>query len=109
MAATTAQLIILGNDPNFRQRIRTLVLLEAGVVYNESAATPNHTARANYASKLAQAPGLADSLAPVLASRTNIAASTVTYNFDAGRAETDATDAAIRSQIATDWNYLAGV
>jgi hypothetical protein len=99
----------LGNDANFRQRVRTLMLLEGGVVYGESGATPNHTARANFASNLAQNPALADTLAPALATRTNIAASNVTYNFDAGRVESDATDAAIRSQIATDWNYLAGV
>jgi hypothetical protein len=41
--------------------------------------------------------------------RTNLTASVVTYNFDAQRVQSDATDAAIRSQIATDWNYFAGV
>lgn len=109
MAATTAQLIALGNDAQFRQRVRTLFLLEAGVVYNENPATTNHTARANFASKLAQSPGTADSLAPALASRTNVAGSNVSYNFDAQRVETDATDASIRSQIATDWNLFAGI
>jgi hypothetical protein len=107
--ATTAELIALGNDTDFRQRVRTLFLLEAGVVYSESGATPNHTARATFASNMAKNPGIADTLAPALATRTNISASTVTYNFDAQRIETDATDAEIRSQIATDWNYFAGV
>jgi hypothetical protein len=36
-------------------------------------------------------------------------ASAVTYNFDAQRVQSDATDAEIRSQIATDWNMFAGV
>jgi hypothetical protein len=85
------------------------MLMEAGVVYGESAGTANHSARALFASKLAQSPGIADGLAPVIATRTNVVASTVTYNFDAQRVETDASDAAIRSQIATDWNYLAAV
>jgi hypothetical protein len=107
--ATTAELIALGNDADFRQRIRALFLLEAGVVYAESGATPNHAARALFASKIAQSPGIADSLAPALVQRTNLVASAVTYNFDAGRVESDATDSEIRSQIATDFNYFAGV
>ena len=107
--ATTNELIALGNDQDFRQRIRTLMLVQAGVVYNENPATANHTARANFASKIAQSPGLADALASALAARTNLQASVVTYDFNAHRVVTDATDAAISSQIATDWNYLAGV
>jgi hypothetical protein len=107
--ATTAELIALGNDSDFRQRITTLFLLEAGVVYGESGATPNHAARALFASNIAKQPSIAASLAPALATRTNISGSTVTYNFDAQRVETDATDAEIRSQIATDWNLFAGV
>jgi hypothetical protein len=85
------------------------MMLEGGVVYAESGATPDHTARANFASSIAQNPGIADTLAPALATRTNISGSNVTYNFDAQRVESDASDAAIRAQIAADWNYLAGV
>lgn len=107
--ATTQECIALGNDADFRQRARALFLLEAGVVYGESGATPNHSARALFASKLAQNPALADSLVPALVQRTNLTASTITYNFAEQRVQTDATDAAIRSQIATDWNYFAGV
>lgn len=107
--ATTQECIALGNDTAFRTRIRALFLLEGGVVYGESGATPNHAARALFASKLAQQPSLADSLAPALVQRTNLTASTITYNFNEQRVQTDATDAAIRSQIATDWNYFAGI
>jgi|SRR5678815_1745336 hypothetical protein len=107
--ATTAALSALADDQEFRQRIRALFLLEAGVIYSEAGTVPNHTARANFASKIAQNPGIADSLAPALVQRTNLVGSVVTYNFDARRIETDATDAAIRSQINTDWNYFAGV
>lgn len=107
--ASTAELIALGNDNHFRQRCRALFLLEGGVIYAEATSVPNHTARANFASSIAKNPGLADSLAPALVQRTNIVGSTVTYNFDAQRIETNATDAAIRSQINTDWNYFAGV
>ena len=107
--ATTAELIALGEDPHFRKRCRALFLLEAGVVYAESTGVANHTARANFASSIAKNPSIADSLAPALVQRTNLVGSTVTHNFDAQRVETNATDAAIRSQIATDWNYFAGV
>lgn len=107
--ATTAELIALSEDAHFRSRVRALFLLEAGVVYGESGATPNHAARALFAGKIAQSPGIADSLAPALAQRTNLTASTVTYNFDNRRVQTDATDSEIRSQIATDWNYFAAI
>lgn len=107
--ATTNELVCLGNDPIFRQRIRALFLLEAGVVYGESGATPNHAARALFASKIAQSPGIADGLAPALVQRTNLTASVVSYDFNNGKVVTDASDAAIRSQIVTDWNYFAGV
>ena len=107
--ATTAQQIALGNDADFRQRVRALFLSEAAVVYNENGATPNHAARALFASKLFQQPSLADILAPALATRTNLAGSTVTYDFALQSVVTDASDAAIRSQIATDWNLFAGI
>ena len=109
MAATTAQVIALGNDAAFRQRIRTLVLQIAAQIYNEDPATPNHTGRVGYAFKIFQTPTLADQLAPILATRTNLANSTITYSFVDAQVQTDATDASILSQIATDWNMLAGI
>lgn len=107
--ATTAELIALGNDSDFRQRVRALFYLEAGVVYAENSGTANHAARALFASKIATGVIDAGSLAPALAQRTNLTSSTVTFNFDAQRVESDATDAEIRSQIATDWNYFASI
>lgn len=109
MAATTDQLIALGEDAHFRQRIRTLTLLEAGAVYGESAGTTGHTVRAAFASKIVSQPSLADTLATAIATRTNIAASTVAYDFSLRAVVTDASDAAIRSQINSDWNLWAGV
>jgi hypothetical protein len=106
--ATTAQLTALGTDGAFRQRVRNLVLLEAAAVYGESAGTTNHNARVAFAFKLIATPSLADQLADVLVSRTNVTASTITYDFDRRAVVTDASDAAIRSQIATDWSMLAG-
>lgn len=109
MAATTDQLTALANDSAFRQRIRNLVLLEAAVVATESNAISGHGTRQTFAFKLINAPGMADQLADVLCARTNLTASTVTYDFAKRAVITDATDAAIRSQIATDWSILSGV
>lgn len=109
MAATTDQLTALAQDGFFRQRVRNLVLLEAAVVANEVNTTPNHNARTAFAFKLINSPGLADQIADVLCARTNLVNSTVTYDFAKRSVLTDATDAAIRSQIATDWNMLSGI
>jgi len=109
MAATTDQLTALADDQNFRRRIRNLVLLEAAVVANEVNTTPNHAARSAYAFKLIGSPGLCDQIADYLCARTNLTSSTVSYDFSKRAAVTDATDAAIRSQIATDWNTLSGI
>jgi hypothetical protein len=109
MMASTAELIALGNDADFRARVRALFYLEAGVVYAEDPGTANHAARALFASKIVNNTIDAGSLAPALAQRTNLSSETVTYNFDDQRVETSATDAEIRSQIATDWNMFAGV
>lgn len=108
MAATTQQQIALGNDNSFRQRIRALMLQVAGTVYNESTGVTGHSLRAAFATKLANSPGMADSLASVIATRTNLAASNVSYDFALQAVVTDASDASIISQIATDWNMLAG-
>lgn len=108
MAATTSQLNALANDGVFQARVRNLVLQEAAVVYAE-VGNPNHAARVAYAIKLIQSPSLAAQLAQVMVTRTNLVASTVTYDFDRGVILTDASDAAILSQIASDWNMLSGV
>jgi hypothetical protein len=108
MAATNAQQAALGRDISFQLRVRPLFLQQAAVVYAESGATTGHATRVLLANKIAQSPGASDSLAACLATRTNLAASNVSYNFDANRVETDASDASISSQIATDWSLFAG-
>lgn len=110
MAATADQLAALGSDPFFKQRIQALLVQQAGAVYAEDPATPNHSTRAQYAKLVFNNPAAAaNAAAPVIANRTNLVASTVSYNFTDGRIQTDATDGAISSQLATDWNLLAGV
>lgn len=108
MAATNAQQLALGRDIEFQLRCRPLFLQQASVVYAEAGSTTGHASRVLLASKIIQSPGASDQLCASLATRTNLAASTVTYNFDAMRVETDASDASISSQIATDWSLFAG-
>lgn len=107
MAATTQQLIALANDASFRQRINALAIQVAGEVYSEASNTDSHPIRAAFARNVLN--GAGQNIASVIVYRTNLSASTVTYNFSNGHIETDATDAAISSQIMTDWNMLAGV
>lgn len=107
--ATSDQLIALAADAAFRQRVRNIVLQEAAVVYAESAGTTGHAARVGFALKLIQTPNLADAVADVIATRTNLSVSAVSYDFTRRAVVTDASDAAILSQVATDWNMLAGV
>ncbi len=108
MAATTDQLSALGNDSQFQRRIKSLFVQQAAVVYAEDPATPNHAVRVQYAKQILQG-AINLNVAQVLVNRTNLVGSNISYNFADGAIVTDATDAAIASQIATDWNMLAGV
>jgi hypothetical protein len=110
MASTADQLAALGNDPQFRLRIQSLLVQQAGVVYAESGGTPNHATRVAYVKRVLSDPfAAAQIVAAVIVNRTNLVAGTTTYNFATGRVETSVTDAAISSQLATDWDMLSGV
>ena len=107
--ATTDQLTALANDGFFRQRVRNLMLLEAAAVMGEVNTTPNHSVRVSYALKIIGNPGAADLAVDYLCARTNLISSVITYDFANRSVVTDASDAAIRSQISTDWNTFSGV
>ena len=110
MPATPYQQTALAADPNFLRRLTPLLLAEAGVVAGEAGTVPGHQTRAALANRIINSPSsMAANLAPAICSMTNLAGSTVTYDFPGAAVLTDATDAAIRSQIATGWNVLAGV
>lgn len=107
MSSTAAQLGALGNDQQFRLRVRSLLIQQAVQVYAESPTTPD--TRRTYAKNVFTNPGLyAENVANILANSTNLIAGTTTYDFDNGRVVTNVTDAAIASQLATIWNMLAG-
>lgn len=109
MAASTDQLIALKNDGKFRERARNLIRQICSQIYSEDGATANHGTRSAYAVKLIQGIASMEGVIDTLVTRTNLVGSAVTYNFADGQILTDASDAAILSQLATDWNFLAGV
>src|SRR5262245_41221033 len=100
----------LAADPNFQKRLSSLLLEEAGVVAAEATNVPNHDKRRQLAQAIITNPtGMTASLAPSICNATNLVAADTTWNFEGTYAETSADDAAIRSQIATLWDVLAGV
>ncbi len=110
MASTAAQLARLANDQQFRDRIQTLVGQIAGEIYGEAANTAHHAERLAYARQVTLNPQFhAQIAAAFLVTRPNLSIQDTTFNFTSGFLETSATDDEIRSQIATDWNLLAGV
>ena len=100
----------LASDPTFLRRLASLLLQEAQVVAVEASATPEHAARRALADRIINNPvGMSTNLAPTICNATNLVAKNTTFDFAADATVTDATDADIRSQIATLWNVLAGV
>jgi len=100
----------LASDPDFLRRFGSLLNQEAQVVAAEDPATPNHVARRALAqSVLNNPPFMAANLAPTICNATNLIAKNTTFDFEADQTVTDASDAEIRSQIATSWNVMAGV
>lgn len=67
-------------------------------------------ARRAYALQVVANPvGAGASAAVTLANRTNLVAANTSYDFKTQRVITDASDGSLQSQIASDWNLLAGV
>jgi hypothetical protein len=100
----------LAADQAFQGRVRSAMATVAFQVLNEDPATPDHDKRATYAhSVLPNLTYAAQSATAWLVERPNLMAKTTSYDFPSGAVVTDATDADLESQIATDWNILAGV
>lgn len=100
----------LAIDVRFRSRLRSALTKVAFDVLQESTGVTSHAIRLAYAQKvIGQIESYVAQLAPILVMRTNLFAATTSYDFVSGNIVTTAIDAAIESQIATDWNILAGV
>lgn len=110
MATTTDQQMALANDAKFQRRLQALFLAEAQTVVIEAPATPNHAQRRALAqSTLTDSATTARQFAAAMATSTNIVSSNITYDFVQLAVVTDATDAAIASEISTLWSGFAGV
>lgn len=102
----------LANDPTFRQRLKASLSRIAWQVLGEGAIT-DHVTRKAYANQVLNNPdGVVNSLVGTFVFRTNVNSTTTSLAFD-GRGgsvvQSAVTDAAMDSQLATDWSSLAGV
>lgn len=102
---------LLARDASFLVRVQMALLVVAGQVLGESSGTPGHATRVQFARSVQQtANASAGQIAPFLVTRANL----VSTNYSAGLSgsalaiASDVTDAAIQSQLSTDWNELCG-
>lgn len=103
----------LANDPTFRQRLKASLSRIAWQVLTEAPATADHVTRKTYANQVLNNPdSVVNSLVGTFVFRTNVFSTATTLAFD-GRGGTlvqsAVTDAAMDSQLATDWSSLSGV
>jgi len=100
----------LAADPNFQIRLKSILSNVAWQVIGEATNVPKHTEREAFARNvISNVEHYARQFAPWLVTRTNLFAAATSYSFPASAVVTAATDAAIESQVATDWNDIAGI
>jgi hypothetical protein len=100
----------LAADQAFQGRVRSAIATVAFQVLNEDPASPNHDKRVTYARNvIANLTYAAQGAAAWIVERPNLMGKTTSYDFPSGAIVTDATDADLESQVATDWDVLAGV
>lgn len=98
---------LLARSDVFTGRLQVSLTRIASTVLTETGGGSTHPARAAFAKYVMASPAAAANIAAIyLAQATNVAG-TITME-DAG-ATTSVTDAALESQIASDWNKLAGI
>jgi hypothetical protein len=113
MPTTPRSQSALATDQNFLKRLSSLLLSEAVVIGAEPPPDPltqTYDKRTMLAHQVISNPAfVTQSLAHTVCNATNLVAAETTYNFEALAVETSASDAEIRSQIATLWDVMAGV
>lgn len=98
----------LAKDPGFISRVQEALAIVAFQVVAESTNTVNHAQRLSFANYVIKASyAWAQQITPILVTRTNLLGAVTSYDFQKSSVVTDATDAAIQSQISTDWNTFA--
>jgi hypothetical protein len=109
MANTAYTQQALAANTNFQTRVRNAMATVAWQVLGEDPATPNNAARVSYArTVINNLQGNAMQISPWLVDRPNLVAFETSFDFPSGNVVTASGDADIESQLATDWNVLAG-
>lgn len=108
--STDARLqMALAHDAQFLNRVQYAMGVVALQVITEAVTVPGHAARRTYAASVLGNPGAAAvSMAVGLVGSVNLTAVNTFLNPDLS-VTTDATDAAIVSQVGTLWSAYAGV
>jgi len=110
MANTSFTQQALAANASFQTRVRNALATVAWQVLNEDPATPNYQARVVYArAVIYNLQGTAIQIAPWLVDRPNLFQFETSFDFPSGDVVTASGDADIESQLASDWNVLAGV
>lgn len=101
----------LADDPRFRKRVKAALGKIAWQVLTEDPGTTGHNARAAYARLVLGSLDLyTGNIVGSLVMRTNVFNFTTSVSLDQGTpvVSTASGDADLESQLATDWNNLAG-
>lgn len=112
MAEVSVQQMALTRDTGpggFMERVQAMMARVAGVVLNESGATPYHADRAFYAKLVVQnVVTNAQQAGPQVVMGVNVIAAT-TYNEEEKTSTCTIADIDLESQITTLWNSLGGI
>lgn len=93
----------------FMERVTAIMAQVAQTVLSESAGTPYHQGRAQYAQRVVVNPfQAAQAAGPVLVMGVNIYTKT-TYDEATKSSVCTASDLEVQSQVMTDWNAFAGL
>lgn len=110
MANTSELQMALAHDAQFLNRVQYSLCRVALQVCQEAGTVPSHAVRRTYAQQVLGNPGAASAAAAVaLVGSVNLLSGVTTTMNPNGSASTDATDAAIDSQVSSLWNAFAGV
>jgi hypothetical protein len=100
----------LAADPHFHRRLQNALTRIAWEVLEEDPSTLYHAERVAYATRVNNSPQqTAQQLAPSFVNRPNVFNFATSYDFTVAATVTASGDPDLESQLATDWNKLAGV
>lgn len=98
--------LALAADSTFLTRLKAACLVVAEQVIAESSGTENHPARLELAVTVLRTPTRSADFAQFMVMRPNVLGEVTSYSFIDAAILTAASDAALQSQLATDWNTL---